>query len=104
MLHSFRETFKEKQRNTVFSRGCRTSPFRLRRDDEFISVYLKEVFNILPTETVEKCFLVDTEIMGPLAGGSKYTVLLEKMLADVKLRAGGVESAGAVQAVALVVM
>lgn len=53
---------------------------------------------------MEKFFLIDSEMMGPLAGGSKYTVPLEKMLADVKLWAGGVESAGAVQPVTPVVM
>lgn len=53
---------------------------------------------------MEKFFLIDSKMMGPLAGGSKYTVPLEKMLADVKLWAGGVESAGAVQPVTPVVM
>lgn len=102
---SFGETFKKKQRKPVFfTRELRTSSLPLRCDDESISVYLKEVFNILLTETLEKFFLIDIEMMGPLAGGSKYTVPLEKMLADVKLCAGGVESAGAVQPVTLVVM
>lgn len=85
------------------TRELRGSPLPLPFDDEFISVYLKEVFNVLATEALEK-FLVDVKMMGPLAGGSKRTVPLEKMLADVKLRAEGAEFAGAVQPVTLVVM
>lgn len=93
------------QRTAVLStRELRSSPPPLRFQDESISVYLKEVFNILPAETLEKFFLIETEMVGPLAGGSEGAVPLEEMLADVKLGAGGAESAGAVRPVALVVM
>lgn len=96
---------KKKQRKAVFStRELRSLPLPLRLIDESISVYLKEVYNILLTEIMETFFLIDSEMMGPLAGGSKYAVPLEKMLADVKLLAGGGVFAGAVQPVPLVVM
>lgn len=45
---SFRETFKKKQRKAAFSiRELPTLLLPLRCDDESISVYLKDVFNIL---------------------------------------------------------
>lgn len=101
----FGENFRKKERKAVFfTRELRPSLLPLCCNDESISVCLKEVFKILQTETLEMFFLIDIEIMGPLAGGSKCTVPLEKMLADVKLCAGGVESAGAVQPITPVVM
>lgn len=48
--------------------------------------------------------LIGGQMMGPLAGVSKFTVSLEKMLADVELRARRVEFAGAVQPFTPVVM
>lgn len=77
---------------------------RLRRcDDEPISVDLAQVCNVLLAEKLEKLFPVDIKMMGPLAGGSEFTVSLQKMLADVKSHAGLVMFAGAVQPLTLVV-
>lgn len=76
----------------------------LTHDDEFISVDLKKVFNILLTESSENLRSMFINIMGSLTRRAKLTVALEIVLADVKLVAGGGELAGTVQTVALVVM
>lgn len=53
---------------------------------------------------MEKFLLIGVQTMGPLAGVSIYTVSLEKMLAEVELRARHVKFAGTVQPFTPVVM
>lgn len=98
---SLEETFKKETLLT----GARSISLQLLRcDDESIPVQLGKVSNVLWAEILEKRLLVAVKRVSPLAGGSKPTVLLQKMLADVKLHAGGVVFAGAVQTVAPVVV
>lgn len=98
----FRLSFLYK--SLFFTRNRRGSSLLLSHDDEFVSVDLTKVFNILLTESSENLHFMGTELMGPLTGRSKLTDTLEIVLADVKLDAGGGEPAGTVQTVALVVM
>lgn len=73
-------------------------------DDEFISVDLMKVFNILLTESSENLHSIHINIVGSLTPRAELTVALEIVQADVKLGAGGGELAGTVQTIALVVM
>lgn len=99
---SLEETFKKE---TLLLTRARSIPSRLLRcDNQPIPVQPRQVFDVLRTEILEKWFLVAAKRMGPLASGSKPTVLLQKMLADVQLHAGGIVFAGAVQTVAPVVV
>lgn len=99
---SLEETFKKE---TLLLTRARSIPSRLLRcDNQPIPVQPRQVFDVLRTEILEKRFLVAAKRMGPLASGSKPTVLLQKMLADVQLHAGGIVFAGAVQTVAPVVV
>lgn len=91
-------------KSLFFTRNRSGSSLLLSHDDEFVSVDLTKVFNILLTESSENLHFMGTELMGPLTGRSKLTDTLEIVLADVKLDAGGGEPAGTVQTIALVVM
>lgn len=90
-------------KTSVFTRNSSSASLLLTHDDEFISVDLIKVFNILPTEPSEDLSM-HVNMMGPLTRRAKLTVTLEIVQADVKLVAGGGELAGAVQTVAFVVM
>lgn len=65
----------------------------LTHDDEFVSVDLRKVSNILLTESSGNLRSVRVNIVGSLTRRAKLTVTLEIVQADVKLGARGGELA-----------
>lgn len=76
----------------------------LTQDDEFISVDLKKVFNVLLTDSSENLFVLRVNTVGSLTRRAKLAVTMEMVMADVKLGARVGELAGAVLTISLVVM
>ena len=87
-----------------FTRNSGGLSLMLSHNDEFISVDLQNVRNILLAESFEELHSLCIDSMCSLTRRAKLTVTLEIVLADVKLGAGSSKPAGAVHTVALVVM
>lgn len=79
-------------------------PWLLAHDDEFISVDLVKILNILWAEALKKLHSLCIHTVGSLTRSPKLTVTLEEVLAGMELCAGGGVFAGAKRPISLVVM
>lgn len=76
----------------------------LAHDDDFISVDLGKVLNILWAKSFKKLQSLCIDTVGSLTRSPKITVTQEEVLTDMELCAGGGVFAGAERPISLVVM